>query len=120
MQIIFDENLVPTLRQRYVVLELDTVMQPAMTNPITLYALIEDIGFEVLPNLIGLMQQHEIMVRHYKNSEWADASLNANTLKGNWRSELDEFYDMVIETCNEYQMNNATWNGIKYTTPSEE
>jgi len=120
MQIIFDENLVPTLRQRYVVLELDTVMQPAMTNPITLYALIEDIGIEVLPTLIGLMQQHEIMVRHYKNSEWADAARNAMALKGQWRGEVDEFYDMVIKMCNECQQNNTTWNGIKHTTPAEE
>ena len=117
MQIIFDEKLVPTLRQRYVVLELDTVMQPEMTSPITLYALIENIGIEVLPNLIGLMQQHEIMVRHYKKSEWEEAIFNANELKGNWRGEVDEFYDMVIETCNKNHENNTVWDGVKYTTP---
>jgi hypothetical protein len=120
MQIIFDEKLVPTLRQRYVVLELDTVMQPEMTEPITLYALIENIGLDLLPKLIGLMQQHEIMVRHYKKSEWEEAIVHATALKGSWNGEVDEFYDMLIETCKEYQNSNSVWDGVKHTTPIEE
>ena len=117
MQIIFDEKLIPNLKQRYVVLELDTIMQPDMTAPITLHALIENIEMDKLPSLINLIQQHEAMVKFYKNSEWDKATFEAYAMKGQWHGELDEFYDLVIATSEEYRKSNSIWTGIRYTTP---
>ena len=119
MQIIFDEKLVPTLREKYVVLELDTVMQPDMTSPLTLYALIETINFGQLARLPELVEQHETMVRAYKNNEWDVAEFNAHALKGQWRGEIDEFYDSAIEAISEMRKSKTIWNGVKYTTPKE-
>jgi hypothetical protein len=117
MQIIFDEKLVPNLKQRYVVLELDTVMQPDMTAPITLHALIENIEIDKLPNLINMIQQHEAMVKFYKNSDWDKAIFDAYAMKGQWHGEIDEFYDLVIQTSEENKKSKSIWTGIRYTTP---
>lgn len=120
MQIIFDEKLVPDLRSKYVVLELDTVMQPKMEKPITLYALIDGMNINILMNLPSLYDQHQILVDAYKASNWDTAEFNANAMKGSWHGELDEFYDLVIETAKMHRESKTIWNGIRYTQPSEE
>ena len=119
MQIIFDEKLVPILREKYTILELDTVMQPGLDNPVTLYALIETVDLKILQQLPDIVNQHEVMVRAYKNNEFDIAEFNANALLGQWKGELDEFYNLVIETVNSMRDNNEIWTGIRHTEPDQ-
>ena len=120
MQIIFDEKLVPELKERYIVLELDTVKQPAMSAPATLYALIETLDLNTSTNLESSVKQHDEMVKNYKNSQWDSAVFDANALKGCWKGELDEFYDLVISTSTENLQKGVIWDGIRYTIPTED
>jgi hypothetical protein len=120
MQIIFDEKLVPDLRTKYIVLELDTIIQPKMEKPITLHALIDGMNMNILMNLPTLFQKHQLTIEAYKNSKWDEAETNALDLKGSWNGEIDEFYDLIIETAKTHKANNTVWNGVRQTTPSEE
>jgi hypothetical protein len=117
MQIIFDEKLVPELQERYIILELDTVMQPGMTKPIILYALIEDPDIETITRLPDLLKQHHELVTAYKDSQWDVAKFNAYAMKGAWKGQLDEFYDLVAETSADYESRGEQWNGVRHTTP---
>jgi hypothetical protein len=119
MQIIFEENLVETLRQRYILLELDTIIQPAMTKPITLHALIENIDFLQLEKFEQQVQEHQQMVKEYKGSNWLKSQEMAHDLKGSWHGELDEFYQLVIDTADQMLKTNSIWDGIRKTTPIE-
>ena len=119
MQIIFDEKLVPELRQKYVVLELDTVMQPQLSEPVTLYALIENLDVNDIMTLNDRITQHQLAVDAYKQSNWAEAKSHAAALKGSWKSEIDEFYDLVIAYSDDMLEKNATWDGIRHTSPVE-
>ena len=95
MHIIFEEKLVPELQERYIVLELDTILQPGMEKPLTLYALIENIDISILSNLPNLISSHQNLISKYKNSNWIEAVFLANSLMGSWKGELDEFYQIV-------------------------
>jgi hypothetical protein len=117
MQIIFEQNLVEELRQKHIVLELDTIQQDGMTDPITLYALIENLDIFNLSNLADVISQHQTMVTQYKSNQYDDAIFNANALLSEWGGELDEFYRLVITTSEEYRDTNFNWNGIRYTKP---
>lgn len=119
MNIIFEQNLVPTLREKYTVLELDTIIQPGMEKPLTLYALIDLVDFTKVARLEQDKEQHEKMIRAYKSSNFETAEICANTLRGSWQGQLDEFYDLVIETCKEMQETNTTWDGVRHTTPKD-
>jgi len=119
MHIIFDENLVPELKTRYIVLELDTILQPAMTSAKTLYALIDDVDIETLTSLVSLQAAHEEMIMYYKNSQWDHAIMSANALRGKWKGVMDEFYEHVIAISTEYRDTNTTWTGIRYIEPNE-
>jgi hypothetical protein len=119
MQIIFEQNLVNELREKYIVLELDTVIHKGMESPVTLYALIEDITFTVLTNLPDLISQHQTMIHQYKNNEYDDAIFNANELLGQWNGDLDEFYNLVISTCENYRESKEFWDGVRHTNPTD-
>lgn len=119
MQIIFDQKLVPELRQKYVVLELDTVKQPAMTEPVVLHALIEHLDINDLQVLDKKINTHEKLVKDYKSNNFLNALADAESLRGSWQGQLDEFYDLVIKQCNEMIAKKETWNGILYITPKE-
>jgi hypothetical protein len=119
MQIILEQKLVPTLREKYTILELDTVMQPGMEEPLTLFALIERIDFTKLVSLNSMIEQHETMIRAYKSNDFETAETQANILRGYWYGELDDFYDLVISTCKEMRDTNTTWTGVRYTEPKD-
>ena len=120
MQIIFDKKLVPELRERFIVLELDTVMQPELSEPIILYALIENVDINNIVNSNDIIEHHQILINAYKSSNWDVAESNANALKGTWGGELDEFYDLVLETVVKFRNSNEIWTGVRHTTPTEE
>ena len=119
MQIIIEGKLVPELRGKYTILELDTVMQPGMAEPITLYALIERIDLSNISRLSEFIEQHELMIRAYKSNDFDTAEAEANVLGGCWHSELDDFYDLVISTCKDMRDTNTIWTGVRYTEPKD-
>lgn len=117
MQIIFDPNLAKELEDRYAVLELDTIMQPEMTEPITLYAVIEHITLEDIIELANLRELHKQMLCHYKSSEWHLVPHAIEPLMGKWNGELDTFYQSVLDFSEECAKLNKTWDGIRHTEP---
>ena len=114
MNIIFDEKLTEEIKNRYIVLELDTVKQSSMIKPITLHAIIEYPTIDNFFKLEELIEQHRTMVYQYKNNHCDDAVFNAYALKGSWNGELDEFYEHVIEFCKSLQKQNQVWDGIRF------
>jgi len=118
MNIIFNEQLADELRDKYVILELDTVMQPQLPKPLTLHALVE-IGLNDIPTINFFREMHQDMVAAYKSSNWDRAIELANGLVGHFNGELDEFYNLVLDFCKESAKVNRSWDGIKHTIPKE-
>lgn len=119
MQVIFDEKLVPKLRERYTVLELDTIMQPNMSFPVRLYAVIEKIGMQDIPILEELKELHAQLISHYKSGEWHLVPHAVEPLMGHWQQELDSFYLSVLDFSAECAKLNKTWDGIRHTLPTD-
>jgi len=119
MNIIFDQTLAEQLKEKYTVLELDTVMQPGLTQPIILYAVIEVSNIQEIAALIFMRELHVDMVKAYKSGDWQVTIDLANTLLGQFGGELDEFYNLVIDFCAESAKVNRIWDGVKHTIPKE-
>jgi hypothetical protein len=119
MQIIFDENLASELKERYTVLELDTVQQPDMPEPIRLHALVEHIPLQEMPDLENLIELHKQLMSHYKNGEWALVEHAVAPLMGKWRGDLDTFYQEVLDFSAECAKLNTKWDGVRRTVPNE-
>jgi hypothetical protein len=118
MNIIFNEQIADELRDRYIILELDTVMQPALPKPLTLHALVE-IGLNDITTIDFFRDMHKTMVKEYKGGNWERAAELTSALYGQFNGELDEFYKLVLDFCEESAKVNRTWDGIKHTIPVE-
>ena len=119
MNIIFDANIAKEMAEKYTILELDTVMQPGLTTPVTLHALVEVSNIAELATLGFFKEMHIDLIQAYKRNEWLRAIELANGLMGQFNGELDSFYENVIDFCQESAKLGTTWDGIRHTTPKE-
>ena len=119
MNIIFDPALATELKQKYTVLELDTIMQPALNAPVVLHAVVENLNLFDLPSITFYKETHENMIAAYKSGDWPAAMDLLKILKGQWSGELDQFYDMALDFCRESAKVNLQWDGVKHTVPVE-
>lgn len=120
MNIIFDSTLAAELKEKYTVLELDTIMQPALNAPVVLHAVVENINLFDLPSITFYKETHENMIAAYKSGDWETAIDLLKILKGQWSGEMDQFYDLALAFCEESAKLNITWDGIRHTIPKEE
>ena len=120
MNIIFDSNLAIELKEKYTVLELDTVMQPALQAPVVLHAVVEKFNLTDLPSITFYKETHENMIAAYKAGDWDVAIDLLKVLTGQWSGELDSFYEMALDFCQENAKLNKTWDGIRHTIPTED
>ena len=119
MNIIFDEKAAKDLSEKYTVLELDTVLQPGMDKPVTLHALVEVNNISELATLGFFKGMHEDMVQAYKRGEWLRAAELIGGLTGQFNGELDDFYKLTLDFCQESAKVDKQWDGIKFVVPKE-
>jgi hypothetical protein len=119
MNIIFDQNTAKQMADKYTILELDTVMQPNLPEPIILHALVEINNINELATLPFFKEMHNVMIREYKNGNWQRAIELISGLKGQFNRELDSFYENILDFCAESAKINRNWDGIRHTVPKE-
>jgi len=119
MNIIFDSNVAEQLKDKYTVLELDTIMQPGLANPVTIHAVIDQVDLANISQLPGQKAKHDEMVVAYKTGNWSMAIALAESLTGVWQGDLDDFYKEVIDFSRESAILNKQWDGIRHTVPKE-
>ena len=119
MNIIFDEKTAKSMADKYTILELDTVMQPGLPEPVTLYALVEVTNVNELATLPFFREMHVDMIREYKRGNWERAMELCGGLMGQFSGEIDTFYENVIDFCQKHAKVNSTWDGVRNTVPKE-
>ena len=115
MNIIFGDS-VKLLGDKYTVLELDTFFVTESQQTITTYCVVEKIPLQELPTAERWSRAHHDMLREYRAKNW-NFVLNAlEELRGRWAGEVDSFYDIMKQRCNEYQLNDPgpEWTGLVY------
>lgn len=58
--------------------------------------------------------QHNEMLKHYKNQDWNIAAQMVNDLKGEFDGNMDDYYDLWLERIEEMKQANlpADWDGV--------
>jgi hypothetical protein len=87
-----------------------------MSDPITIYALIERVSIEDMTNLEIQQELHASMINLYKSGEWQLIPMLIDQLRGKWQEELDTFYDEVLSFID--KTDPKEWDGIRRTTPT--
>jgi hypothetical protein len=94
MHIIFGQD-VEEIRQKHLVLELETFIVAG--KPTTAYCLVppESIKVEEMPDLARYKGIHEALIDALNRKDWSTVSEGITHLRGKFNGELDSFYDIL-------------------------
>jgi len=116
MNIIFGTDL-SDLRDRFVVLELDTFRKPG-GEPRTVYCLVENIPLDDFPVLDSYIKAHHDLMQAYRNRNWEYCRHAISGLHGRWNGELDSFYEDLAQRVMQYELEQPddSWDGTRITS----
>jgi len=97
MNIILGKNNVGSISDRYVVLELDTLVIPGQDSPVTAYALIERHPITDMASIPQFQELHGNLIRNYKLRNWKYCTDAIEHLLGRWNGEIDSFYETMSQ-----------------------
>lgn len=92
MNIIFDSPEVDRLRNRHVVLELDTFILPNVPKPVKSFCVLENIPITEINTMDHYIKLHQDLIQHYHSAKWNVCVDAICLLRGRWGGELDSFY----------------------------
>lgn len=101
MDIIFGRANAEKLREKYTVLDLETIEKDG--HSIEVFCLIpaDKIGIGDLPQLEQWVKLHEDFLEGYKNDQYDFCRQCITYLKGKFGGEVDTFYDEILRRINE-------------------
>jgi len=113
LNIIFGNNDVEQLRDKYIVLELDTVTIKS-SKPITAYCVIENIPIDEMPRIDNFKKIHAELMENYRNRNWDFCIQAIEQLMGSWGKQIDSFYTVLLTRVSEYKKNepDENWTGV--------
>ena len=113
MNIIFGNNEIEKLRDKYIVLELDTVTIKS-SKPITAYCVIENLPIDEMPRVDNFKKIHAELMENYRNRNWDFCIQAIEQLMGYWGKQIDSFYTVLLTRVAEYKQNepDENWTGV--------
>lgn len=115
MQVIFGKQQADSLRDKFTLLELDTFTQDGLPEPLTTYAVVStaDLQLQDIPNLVGLTDVHNTMLKEYKKRNWSFCHQALEHLHGKWGGQLDSFYKIFEDRIKELENKDlpSDWDG---------
>lgn len=96
MHIIFDD-VDESLREKHIVLELDTFVDPKSGETRKAYCVIENISLTEFPVVGAYVSAHHDMMDAYHSGHWEYCRHALSGLTGKWNGEMDSFYQALSE-----------------------
>jgi len=114
MHIIFGQDRAEELKDRYMILELDTIRVEAEDSVSTAYCVIERIAIEDLPTADDTRKLHEKLMESYRAQDWDYCETALASLMGKWNGEVDSFYVELQNRIANFRKNppGTDWNAI--------
>jgi len=105
---IISEDHVTEIDQRYVVLELDTVVDPETKCSKTYYGVVQTLPLGEMPSSHMAAESHKQLMEAYKRQDWQFCASAAKGLKGRWNGEMDSFYDHLLSRLDKFLVLNES------------
>ena len=115
MNIILGKSDADLLKDKYIVLELDTITIRG-SNPIIAYCVVEseNMPLEELAQIDDLRKVHTALMENYRGHNWNFCEQAIKKLTGFWGTQLDTFYTSLLSRIADYKENDPgpDWTGI--------
>lgn len=115
MHIIFCQDLLPEIREKNIVLELDRFRVPRQTQSVTAYCVLEGADIQDLMQLSNLQQLHHDLMKNFRLKNWNYCVQSLEHLRGKWRGQMDSFYDDLSARIQHLQTQDLDpdWDGTR-------
>ena len=116
MYIIYGEGSAKELREKYLVLELDTIKYSQLDDVVKVFCVIDNdhIPLTEINQTDSLANLHEKLISNYQKQNW-DFCLEAiEHLKGKFSGELDSYYDELLNRIDTFSKTTLTesWSPV--------
>lgn len=113
MNIILGNDYAESMREKYVVLELDTIQFAKDQPAITAYCLVEPTALEELTTMSSYIDLHTNLIKNYQLKNWKFCEDALEHLIGRWNCELDSFYRDIEKRVQQYKTMDlpTDWSG---------
>lgn len=112
MNIIFDHKLIDSLKQRHVVLELDSfrIEQKVVKS----WCVVDKIKINEIDTIEHYEKLHNELIQSYRRQDWKICVDAIALLKGRWGGELDSFYVEILARIQQLKTADlpSDWMGI--------
>ena len=113
MNIILGKSQADLLKDKHLILELDTVTMGNST-PITAYCVLDNIPLEQIAKIEPLSKLHGTLMENYRLRRWDYCQQVIEELVGAWGGQMDTFYTDLLTriTENKEHEPDESWTGI--------
>jgi len=98
----------------YFTIPLDCIAVKGKKEGVDIFTVFYNPDPGAMPEWIMARDQHNEMLKHYKNQDWNIAAQMVNDLKGEFDGNMDDYYDLWLERIEEMKQANlpADWDGV--------
>jgi hypothetical protein len=114
MNILLGPQITDDIRDRFILLELDSFRTAPASDSVTAYCLIEQISIGEMLVMQQYLDLHRNLMPNYRQRNWNYVEQAIEHLMGRWDNQLDSFYsDMLIRVqALKSQDLDDTWDGV--------
>lgn len=109
------------LRQKYIVLELDSFRISGADDVLISWCVIDTSSISVtdLPRMTQYVDLHNNMMRNYRERNWKYCEDALEHLIGKWRGDVDSFYVTIEQRVKQYRDMDPgpNWDGLIEKNP---
>jgi len=106
MNIILGHENAEQARDKYTVLELDTLIINGAADPVTAFCLIEQVPIDQIAVIDQFRDLHNNLMKNYRLRNWKFCEDAIEHLQGKWGGELDSFYTEISQRISQLKKQN--------------
>lgn len=114
MNIMFEDSITDEVRNKYMLLQLDTFYFADIDTNRTAYCLIENTPIMEMIDVDRFLGLHQSLMMNYAKKNWLYCENAIEHLTGRWNKELDTFYIHLLDRVKEYKETDPgeEWTGV--------
>lgn len=114
MNILLETAITDEIRDRYLLLELDSFRLSPDGDPLPAYCLLEPLPLDQTLIMQQYLDLHQNLILNYRRRNWNYVEQAIEHLMGQWNHQMDSFYSDLLKRVKALKMQDLddTWDGI--------
>lgn len=114
MNIMLDSQITDELKQRYLLLELDSFWLPGHESPVAAFCVLDPLSPDQMIDSQQWIDLHGNLMHNYRAQNWNYVEQATEFLLGRWQGQLDTFYHDLNHRVQDLRQQtlDASWDGV--------